>query len=59
MENIEKNNISCNFCSSQNLEITYKPKQSKIDLEVGICKECGLVQAVINSEKFEKPVTYS
>ena len=43
----------CNFCNSLNLDSVYESINSKIDLQIKVCKECGLVQGDYDDIKYE------
>jgi hypothetical protein len=45
---------NCNLCDKNSLEIVYTPSNSEIDLQIGVCKFCGLVQGVYDSETYER-----
>jgi len=52
--------MSCNFCNKESLEYIYTPINSGINLEIHICKNCGLVQSTYNTKAYEisnKPKT--
>lgn len=46
--------MECNFCLSKNIDLVYTPVNSKIDLKINICKDCGLVFSSYNSNKYEE-----
>lgn len=46
--------MECNFCLSKNTELIYTPVNSKINLEINICKNCGLVFSSYDSERYEE-----
>ena len=43
----------CNFCNKESLEHVYTPINSGIDLEIYICKNCGLVQSTYDIRAYE------
>lgn len=46
--------MECNFCLSKNIDLIYTPVNSKIDLEINVCKDCGLVFSSYDSNKYEE-----
>jgi 2-polyprenyl-3-methyl-5-hydroxy-6-metoxy-1,4-benzoquinol methylase len=46
--------MNCNFCKSNNIFKSYTPIQSTIDLEINICKDCGLVFGEFDKDLHEK-----
>lgn len=46
--------MTCNFCTSSNLEKIYTPINSKINLDIHICCDCGLVQSSYDVSSYEK-----
>lgn len=45
--------MSCNFCNKESLEHIYTPINSGINLEIHICKNCGLVQSTYDIRAYE------
>ena len=45
--------MSCNFCNKESLEHIYTPINSGINLEIYICKNCGLVQSTYDIRAYE------
>ena len=39
------NNLKCDFCGKQSLELSYTPPTTERDLKIYTCKTCGLVQS--------------
>lgn len=52
-------NLTCNFCKNTEVELIYTPVGSSIDLNIYICKQCGLVFGHGNEiEQKETKFTY-
>jgi len=45
--------MECNFCLSNDVDLIYTPINSKINLDINICKNCGLVFGSYDSEAYE------
>lgn len=46
--------MECNFCLSNNIDLVYTPINSKIDLNIHVCKDCGLVFGSYDSKAYEE-----